>query len=247
MSNEGKINPGGVDIEERTDYATSVLASNPIRSAKYEEFSVRHLRESLLAIVVTGASVGLIGCEEEIRTDPEPILQAEESRSVEESPSAEARASTGENTQGVNQSHPAMELDSSPGPVADNSRCYVCHVNFKDEVLTKVHAQAAIGCTRCHGDSDGHRSDEDNITPPDVMFPKVKIKSFCTSCHDKNTLSIPAHKSVIAEMDPLKACCTECHGEHRLNYRTRKWDKTTRNLIKDERVLRLSDEMLERR
>ena len=244
MSSKGTIDPGGVDTEERTDYATSVLVSNPIRRAKYKEFSVRHLRESLLAIVVTGASVGLIGCEEEIRTDPEPVLQAEESRSVEESPLAETRASTAENTQGVNQSPPAVELDSPPGPVADNGRCHVCHLNFKDEALTKVHAQAAIGCTRCHGDSDAHRSDEDNITPPDVMFPKAKINSFCTGCHAGDTLSEPAHKSMKAEMDPLKACCTECHGEHRLNYRTRKWDKITRDLIKDERVLRLSDDML---
>jgi hypothetical protein len=60
-------------------------------------------------------------------------------------------------------------------------------------------------------------------------------------------MNIPAHKSIIEEVDPLKACCTNCHGEHRLNYRTREWDKVTRSLIKDRSVRRLSDEIFERR
>ena len=138
-----------------------------------------------------------------------------------------------------------MELESPPGPIADNSLCHTCHVNFIKEALVSVHARANIGCARCHGASNAHRSDEDTITPPDIMFPKARIKSFCLGCHTEDSLNIPAHETMLTETDPLNACCTDCHGEHRLDYRTRKWDKVTRNLIKDQRVRRLSDDMLQ--
>ncbi|GAG08636.1 unnamed protein product, partial [marine sediment metagenome] len=38
--------------------------------------------------------------------------------------------------------------DTAPptGPVADNSRCYVCHINYEDEQLAVVHARANISC-----------------------------------------------------------------------------------------------------
>ena len=125
------------------------------------------------------------------------------------------------------------EYDQPDGPVADNSRCYVCHINYEDEALAFVHARANIGCEQCHGVSDAHCSDEDNITPPDIMYPAEKINSFCKSCHPTATLG------------GGKKYCTDCHGNHRLSYRTRKWDKTTGELIEDDKVRMLTDEMLE--
>ena len=59
-------------------------------------------------------------------------------------------------------------------------------------------------------------------------------------------IGIDIHNSVMAETDPVKACCTGCHGEHRLSHRTRKWDKTTGELIKDDGVRMTTGEMLER-
>jgi hypothetical protein len=70
------------------------------------------------------------------------------------------------------------ELPPPEGPVADNSRCHVCHINYADEKLAVRHARANISCEQCHGTSDAHCSDEDNITPPDIMFPLQKINSF---------------------------------------------------------------------
>jgi hypothetical protein len=123
--------------------------------------------------------------------------------------------------------------DPNTGPIADNSRCYVCHINYQEDKLTTVHAKADIGCERCHGASDAHRSDKDNITSPDVMYPPEKINSFCKSCYPN------------AKLGGGKKYCTDCHGEHRLSHRTRKWDKATGKLIENDNVRMLTDEILE--
>ncbi len=121
------------------------------------------------------------------------------------------------------------ELAPPTGPVADNFRCYVCHINYEDEELAVQHARADIGCEQCHGASDAHCSDEDNITPPDIMFPMAKINSFCMGCHPRDKIS-SLHNSFFAGTTKEKYC-TDCHREHRLVYRTRKWDKATGELI----------------
>lgn len=139
----------------------------------------------------------------------------------------------------------SQSLDPPAGPVADNSRCHVCHVNYEGEALTLIHARADVGCEDCHGASDAHCSDEDNVTPPDTMFAQDKVKSFCMGCHTKEKIGIDVHNSVMAEADPDKALCTACHGEHRLAHRTRRWDKVTRELIKDDGV-RMTGEMPQR-
>jgi hypothetical protein len=136
------------------------------------------------------------------------------------------------------------ELDLSTGPMADNSRCHVCHINYADEELTLLHARADIGCEDCHGASDAHCSDEDNITPPDTMFAEDKIMAFCMGCHTKEEIDVDVHKLVMDQTDPKITRCTACHGEHRLSYRTRRWDKVTGELIKDDHVRMTTDEML---
>jgi hypothetical protein len=100
-------------------------------------------------------------------------------------------------------------------PVADNSRCYVCHLNYEQEKLAATHARANIGCANCHGDCDAHIADESwasggNGTPPSIMYPPDKINSFCKSCHPKASLGD-------------KKYCTDCHGTHHLTNRKCKW------------------------
>ncbi len=122
------------------------------------------------------------------------------------------------------------------GPRADNTACYVCHVNYEEEPFVVEHAKANVGCMECHGKSYAHRDDEDNITPPDVMFPPEKIEPNCKKCHD--THDAPAVKVIAlwqercaSKTDPEELLCTDCHGEHRLKLRTVLWDKRTRKLI----------------
>ncbi|MGB2820243.1 MAG: multiheme c-type cytochrome [Phycisphaerae bacterium] len=135
-------------------------------------------------------------------------------------------------------------LPPPKGPVADNSRCHVCHINYQAERLAVMHARANVGCERCHGSSDAHCGDEDNITPPDVMYPRAGINASCMLCHPKdkiNTAKLPNHKPLFAAGGGPKKCCTDCHGSHRLAYRTRKWDKTTGKLLTDDGVRMLTD------
>jgi len=119
---------------------------------------------------------------------------------------------------------------------ADNSACYVCHGNYDGEELVQIHAEANVGCVECHGQSLGHRNDEDHLTPPEKMYPAEKIDPACQACHD--THDVPA-KKVLArwrekcpnKTDPEKFICTDCHGEHRLPKREIVWDKHTGKVL----------------
>jgi formate-dependent nitrite reductase cytochrome c552 subunit len=145
---------------------------------------------------------------------------------------------------------PALKIDMSspllleaPGETADkevhkadNSACYVCHANYQEEELVGWHAVEDTGCVDCHGDSFAHRNDENNTTPPDVMFPANKIDANCAECHEEH--DVPADKIIARFLercpeknDPKTLVCTDCHGQHRLKLRTVVWNKETRELI----------------
>lgn len=123
---------------------------------------------------------------------------------------------------------------------ADNSYCLVCHANYEEEKLTRTHAKAGVGCEKCHGKSSKHSSDEDSLIPPEVLFPREKIKPFCLTCHDPKEMLKEAeedHKEILSANPPATAkTCTQCHGKHQLKVRTRVWDKTTGKLIRDDGV-----------
>jgi hypothetical protein len=136
------------------------------------------------------------------------------------------------------------------GPVADNSRCHVCHVNYQEEELAVTHARGNVGCEDCHGSCDAHCSDEDNITPPDIMYPAAKINPFCMTCHAevKDDPELAAnHEEVLKGTAAENKLCTDCHGKHRLGYRTRRWNKETGELLDDDSVRMITDDMLEQK
>jgi Cytochrome c554 and c-prime len=122
------------------------------------------------------------------------------------------------------------DADAKPKktPGADNSRCFVCHLNYQTEALATTHARANIGCARCHGASDAHIADESwasggNGTAPDTMYPAAKINQFCMTCHDltraDDKITCPFPRLSADE----KKVCTDCHGKHRLAKRKCKW------------------------
>ena len=120
------------------------------------------------------------------------------------------------------------EKESSSPTKADNSRCYVCHLNFKFEELAARHAAAGVGCQTCHGPSDAHIADESwswggKGTPPDRMYPRDKINESCLHCH-KSTLSRQAeHQKILSRPVQTNTVCTDCHGNHRLRIRKVHW------------------------
>jgi len=114
---------------------------------------------------------------------------------------------------------------------ADNSFCFVCHTNYREELLACRHQNAGIGCAKCHGESNRHSSDENGITPPDIIYAQEIVDPLCCNCH-----LLPGHDPMLVGSDAAKSC-TDCHGkEHRLKVRTRRWDKITRKLISDDGV-----------
>jgi len=140
------------------------------------------------------------------------------------------------------QAQKAAAKTPKPG-AADNAPCLVCHVNYKAEPLARQHAGQKIGCVKCHGDSFAHRNDENNTTPPEIMYPLGKIDKACKKCHQ--THDVPAVKVIACwlkrrptKTDPKQIVCTDCHGQHRLKVRTVRWDKKTGKLIERKKAPR---------
>jgi hypothetical protein len=114
-------------------------------------------------------------------------------------------------------------------PTVDNLRCFACHANYEDEPLVAFHAAGGVGCERCHGESKVHTNDEDNVTAPDIMFPREKLNAACLQCHPDFKLT--KDPGPIAGMPPGPAVCTDCHFKHRLARRDRVWDKNNGKLL----------------
>src|SRR3990172_2517167 len=107
--------------------------------------------------------------------------------------------------------------------MADNSRCFVCHINYAQEKIAVIHAKQDMGCNHCHGESDEHIADESwasggSGTAPDKIYAKNQVNPFCLGCHSKDKLSQEPHKPVFADSNSKKHC-TDCHGEHLLKER----------------------------
>jgi len=127
---------------------------------------------------------------------------------------------------------PADPADSEKA--VSNARCLVCHGNFAHEELSVIHARNGVGCERCHGSSDAHCADENNITPPEIMYPRDTIVKSCMGCHPADKLSHKEHHwDVFAPKNGTpKKMCTDCHGKHRIASRDVRWNRKTGELLK---------------
>ncbi|HNS22663.1 MAG TPA: multiheme c-type cytochrome [Sedimentisphaerales bacterium] len=125
-----------------------------------------------------------------------------------------------------------------------NPYCRACHLDFDEEELALDHELAGIGCERCHGESLRHRSDEGNVTPPELMYPKERINPTCMMCHPRHEINhlqdhqpiLEAGLSIFQETPSsadAKKYCTDCHGiKHRMQNRTTRWNKATGEVIR---------------
>jgi hypothetical protein len=126
-----------------------------------------------------------------------------------------------------------------------NLFCSACHYGFDEEELAFSHKLAGIGCERCHGESERHRSDEGNVTPPEIMYPKAKINPTCMMCHPRHEIKhVKDHEPLFAGAETIfdpaskteghELYCTTCHArQHRIKVRTIRWNKATGELLKD--------------
>ena len=116
---------------------------------------------------------------------------------------------------------------------AENTACLVCHANYRAELLVSWHAAADIGCARCHGESLAHKNDENNTTPPEIMYSTDEIGPFCRGCHKAPPKDDASRKEgELDKPDPDRTICTNCHGEHRMKVRTVIWDKKSGKLLR---------------
>ena len=172
-------------------------------------------------LIILGAAVVWAGCTAQIkkasRSSEEPLLLLEDDN-------------------GGDDRFPSI------GSAENNYYCYECHVNYENEEFATAHAWINIGCQDCHGASYAHRSDEDSITPVDIMYPAEKIAPFCLGCHTKGKIDNKSHKPILTGTAGEQECF-DCHGNHRLGHRTRRWDKKTGELILDDgvRIMRFDE------
>ena len=157
------------------------------------------------------------GCERATTTPQARVQMAQDDRPEPPKPAAPALL--------LREDEPAG--GASNGSTADNSRCFVCHVNYMAEEIAIAHAKADVSCAACHGPSDAHIADESwasggNGTAPDRMYTRDKVNSSCMACHPKNKMDTPQHLAILADMGGQKVC-TDCHGSHRLPQRRCKW------------------------
>ena len=139
----------------------------------------------------------------------------------------------------------SVEQEVAEETFTANEFCAACHYAFDEEKLARTHQQAGIGCERCHGESERHRSDEDNVTPPEIMYPRNKIIPTCMMCHPRHEIEqVGPHKQLLAGAKTIfdsdsqtkgrQMYCTTCHAkEHRINVRTIRWNKATGELLED--------------
>jgi len=106
-------------------------------------------------------------------------------------------------------------------PLGPNAACYVCHMTFVREAISRVHAAAKVGCIRCHGLSADHANDENvGATPPDRRYRREDVDQACGDCH-KTHRAWP--QDVVARFlrrqlpADRPAICTDCHGRHRID------------------------------
>ena len=188
------------------------------------------MRYFALLVVLALAALGEKGCRH-TKAKPEPAPNIEHKTNQEQAASHQA----------AKDDEPLLLLDEEPllllddgsdteeqaGAMADNSRCFVCHMNYVQEDIAVFHARANIGCADCHGDSDEHIADEswswgENGTAPDVMYRRAEVNESCIRCHPKEEIDDEQHKALFAGTAKEKYC-TDCHGKHRLASRKCKW------------------------
>jgi predicted CXXCH cytochrome family protein len=109
----------------------------------------------------------------------------------------------------MNPTEPPGEMDA----LGVNAACYVCHMGFIKEEITKTHLDKNVTCIRCHGLSAAHANDENvGATPPDTVYERDGVDVLCLECHERHNISTEE----LAEFQ-VRPVCTDCHGSHRLD------------------------------
>jgi hypothetical protein len=115
----------------------------------------------------------------------------------------------------------ADEADESAtiDPMSVNAACYVCHMTFIREELSRMHLPEKITCIDCHGLSAAHANDENiGATPPDVTFEREEVDGSCRECHEDHDApgAEVVARFVERALTDHRPICTDCHGTHKI-------------------------------
>ena len=184
---------------------------------------------SFLWVVLSAPGIAILGCDQSKldKLSSTDISSPTPPESENSPPSPEGKLPVSNDT-------PLLLLDEGTSENSDNSirannsRCFVCHINYMQEQLTVGHAKAGIGCAQCHGPSDAHTADESwasggNGTAPDIMYPPEKIDPSCVACHKVDQLMASKHAEYLSGKLKDKKTCVDCHGQHHMVIRRCKW------------------------
>jgi hypothetical protein len=119
-------------------------------------------------------------------------------------------------------------IAAAPAPKADNSLCYVCHLNLQTDEITAKHLTEGVGCAKCHGASHEHMQDEMLMTKPDRLYGRKEVDALCADCHDKPHVEKQpqyaaflqkwrGHDRPNGRVVTDASICTDCHGTHVLH------------------------------
>lgn len=110
--------------------------------------------------------------------------------------------------------------------------CHDCHGDFLRDSFSVTHGTNRVTCVSCHGLSEAHSGDEENITPPQIMYAREAIAVKCRECHEGHNAAADAvialwQQRGLQKLKPAQLVCTDCHGTHRMKVRMVRWDKKT--------------------
>ncbi len=111
------------------------------------------------------------------------------------------------------------KADDTIDPLSVNATCYVCHMTFVREEISRVHFKEEVTCIKCHGLSAAHANDEDiGATKPDTVYKRGQVDAMCGQCHEHH--DIPATEVITRfverKITESPVVCTDCHGKHRI-------------------------------
>ncbi|MDP6545457.1 MAG: cytochrome c3 family protein [Phycisphaerae bacterium] len=125
---------------------------------------------------------------------------------------------------------PAPDAGDKNNPLGPNAACYVCHMTYVKEPLSRVHLKHKVYCIDCHGISAAHANDEDiGATKPDRYYKRGQVNGACRKCHEKHTAAPEKviKRYIDRKLTKSPAVCTDCHGSHRIKRAKDKDAKST--------------------
>jgi len=111
---------------------------------------------------------------------------------------------------------PSVDASNPMGP---NAACYVCHMTYVKEPMSRLHLKQKVYCIDCHGPSIAHANDEDiGATKPDMYFKRGQVNASCRKCHSDHDAKpeLVIKRYIDRKLTTDSPVCTDCHGQHRI-------------------------------